>query len=153
MNVPARSRMLTVLACLLMLASGLLLPVSVISAAMLLAGSHGTANATVGGVLMIVFGPPATLVAGFGLWWRRRWAWGYVLMLMLTILAVQFAGWWRGPTPQYSYVSPSGTKTTVLASEAQYSPLLIVFCGAVLCVLLLPRVRAEFFRPRLDVEQ
>lgn len=139
-----RSPLVTVLAWLLMLGSGLLLPISFISALMLLAGSHGTASASVGGVLLIVFAPAATLLAGFGLWRRWRWAWVYLLLLALAVLVLQIVGWWRGPTPQTSYVSASGVLNTVSASEAQYSPLLILVCGAVLVLLSLPRVRAEF---------
>ena len=131
-----------------MAASALLLPISFISALMFLAGSYGTANASLGGALLVVFGPAATLLAGFGLWRRWRWAWAYVLLLMLAILALQAAGWWRGPTPQYTTVSASGVPTTVLASEAQYTPALMLACAAVLVLLMLPRVRAEFFAPR-----
>lgn len=148
LNAAPRSPLVTVLAWLLMLGSGLLLPISFISALMLLVGSHGTASATVGGVLLIVFAPAATLLAGFGLWRRWRWAWVYVLLLALAVLVVQIVGWWRGPTPQYSYVSASGVLNTVSASEAQYSPLLILVSGVVLVLLSLPRVRAEFFTAR-----
>ena len=148
MNAAPRSLLVTVLAWLLMLGSGLLLPISVISALMLMVGSDGTASATVGGVLLIVFAPAATLLAGFGLWRRWRWAWVYILLLALAVLIQQFIGWWRGPTPQHSYVSASGVLTTVSASEAQYSPLLILVCCVVMALLLLPRVRAEFFTAR-----
>jgi len=148
MNAPARSRLVTVLAWLLMAASVLLLPISFISALMFLAGSYGTANASLGGALLVLFGPAATLLAGFGLWRRWRWAWAYVLLLMLAILAVQVAGWWRGPTPRHSYVSDSGVPTTVLASEAQYSTPLVLACAMVLVLLALPSVRAEFFPAR-----
>ncbi len=148
LNVVPRSPLVTMLAWLLMLGSGLLLPISFISAMMLLVGGDGTANATAGGALLFVFAPAATLLAGFGLWRRWRWAWGYLLLLALAVLVVQIVGWWRGPTSQYSYVTASGVLNTVSASEAQYSPLLILVCGAVLVLLSLRRVRAEFFTAR-----
>lgn len=74
MNRPLHSRLLTALAWLLMAAGLLLSPISVITALMLLAGSHGTANASIGGILLFVFGPSAALLTGFALW--RRWRWG-----------------------------------------------------------------------------
>jgi hypothetical protein len=148
-NAPARSRLVTVVAGLLMLGSALLLPISLIAALMLLAGSDGTANATLGGVLVVVFGPAATLLAGFGLWRRWRWAWAYLLLLALVVLFLQLLGWWRGPTPQHTVVSASGVPTTVLASDAQYSLPLTLACGALIVLLVLPPVRAEFFGGRL----
>jgi len=144
LNAAPRSPLVTVLAWLLMLGSGLLLPISFVSALMLMVGGDGTASATVGGVLLIVFAPAATLLAGFGLWRRWRWAWVYLMLLALAVLVLQIVGWWLGPTPQHSYVSASGVLNTVSAAQAQYSPLLILVCSGVLALLLLPRVRAEF---------
>lgn len=150
MTAQAHSRVVTVLAWLLMLGSTLLLPISFFSALMLLVGSHGTENATLGGILLIVFGPAAMLLAGFGLWRRWRWAWAATLLLLAALLLQQVAGWWRGPTPERIYVSPSGTTTTVSASPAQYSLPLALVCALLLVFLLQPRVRAEFAarRPR-----
>lgn len=141
---PRRSRPVTVLAVLVMLGSVLLLPISLISALMLLAGSHGTEHATLGGGLLVVLGPALTLVAGFGLWWRWRWAWGCLLLVLLAVLVTQFAGWWQGPTPARSEVSPSGVLVTVSGSPARYSLPLIGVCVGLAAFLLRPGVRAEF---------
>lgn len=150
MSAPPRSLLVTILAWLLVIGGVLLLPISFISALMLMVGSHGTANATLGGAVMVVFGPAAVAVAGFGLWRRWRWAWASVLVGLLAVLLWQAAGWWRGPTPSHSYVSPGGTLVTVTGSGPAYSPLLILASIAALGLLLLPGVRAEF-RPPLAV--
>jgi len=133
---------------LLMLGGLLMLPISAISALMLLAGSHGTANAEAGGVFLIVFAPALTLVAGFGLWRRQRWAHVCVVILLLAVLVLQGLGWWRGPMPGHTTVSASGTVTTVMAAPAAYSPLLTLVAVALLAYLLQSGVRGECFRKR-----
>lgn len=148
MDAARPSRLLTVLAMLLMLGSALLLPISAISALMLLVGSHGTANAEAGGIFLIVVAPALTLVAGFGLWRRQRWAHVCVVLLLVAILVSQGLGWWRGPTPPDTTVSASGSVTTVMAAPAAYSPALTLVAVALLAFLLQPGVRAECARKR-----
>lgn len=148
MDAAQRSRLLTPLAMLLMLGSVLLLPISAISALMLLAGSHGTSHAEPGGIFLIVVAPALTLVAGFGLWRRQRWAHVCVVILLVAVLVSQGLGWWRGPTPQHTTRSASGTVTTVMAAPAAYSPALMLIAAALLAYLLQPGVRAECARKR-----
>lgn len=144
MSTVRGSHVVTALGWGLMLGGVLLMPISLITALMLLAGSYGTAGATFGGVLLFVFGPACAALAGFGLWRRWRWALACVLVMLLTVILLQVLGWWRGPTPEHSYLSPGGTRTTVSASEAQYSLPLALACAALLAFLLQPRIRAEF---------
>ncbi|MCC6560841.1 MAG: hypothetical protein IT478_05755, partial [Xanthomonadales bacterium] len=136
------------MAMLLMLGSVLMLPISAISALMLFVGSHGTAHAEAGGIFLIVVAPGLTLVAGFGLWRRQRWAHVCVVLLLVAVLVAQGLGWWRGPTPQHTTVSASGTVTTVMAAPAAYSPLLTLVAVALIAFLLQPWVRAECYRRR-----
>jgi hypothetical protein len=148
MSAARRSYLVSGLGGLLVAGGLFLLPISIFSALTFMVGGYGTANAGVSGALLVVFGPAATMLAGIGLWRRWRWAWVYVVLLALAVLALQIVGWWRGPTPQYNYVSASGVPTTVLASEAQYSLPLLLACVVVPALLVLPRVRAEFFAAR-----
>jgi hypothetical protein len=147
-NRPLHSRLLTALAWLLMAAGLLLSPISVITALMLLAGSHGTANASIGGILLFVFGPSAALLTGFALWRRWRWGWIAAVLVLASVLLLQIAGWWHGPTPQRSYLSDRGTPTTVSAAAAPYSLPVALTCVALLAFLLQPRVRRAFFARR-----
>lgn len=75
-----RSLVVTLLAWVMMLAGGLGLPISFITAAMLLVGSYGTpANAGLVESCCFVLGPVALVVAGFGLLKRWRWAWHFTM--------------------------------------------------------------------------
>lgn len=143
---PARSVFVTVLAWVVIVASAILLPISVISLCMLLVGSYGTANASWLGAWGIVGVPPATLFAGIGLLRRWRWAYGYILVLLVVVVGMNVATMLRGSTPEHSYVSPGGVPTTVLASSVDYPFHVLIVAGALglLAWLLTRSVRAEF---------
>ena len=135
---------------MLIAAGAIITPVSVISSLMLLAGSHGTANASFIGGLVIVGGPPATLVSGVGLLRRWRWAYVYVAVLLIVCAAYNLMQLLRGSTPEVSTVSPDGVIHTVLASSVDYPLhlLIIATSAGLLAKLLTPAMRAEFFRRR-----
>jgi hypothetical protein len=71
------------------LGSAALTPISVVSFLMIVAGSHGTASATLLGFLNVVVVPPVTLIAGIGLLRRKAWARYYLSALC----AVGLVGW------------------------------------------------------------
>ncbi|MGC4071169.1 MAG: hypothetical protein QM760_01350 [Nibricoccus sp.] len=131
--------------------STLLLPVSLITLLMVIAGSEGTKHATLSGFLFVVARPPATLIAGIGL--LRRWRWSY--RYTLAILA-SFAVWHailmiRGPVAEHTYISPGGVPTTVLASSVNYPLHLMALALTIGAFVKLTArsVRAEFgYGPR-----
>ena len=139
---------LTALGWMLIVAGAIVTPVSAISSLMILAGSHGTANASFIGGLVIVGGPPATLVSGIGLLRRWRWAYGYVAVLLIVCATYNLMRLLRGSTPQVSTVRPDGVIHTVLASSVDYPLHLLIIATSValLVKLLTPAMRAEFFR-------
>ena len=63
-TAPRRSRFVTLFSWCLIIGAALLVPVSTVTLMMLLVGSDGTANATWSGALLVVGGPPATVLAG-----------------------------------------------------------------------------------------
>lgn len=136
---------MTILAWAIIVISALITPISAISLLMILAKSHGTASTTLSGFLGIVVLPPASLVGGIGLLYRRVWALYFVMGLMALLIGLNV---WELLTPRTNtttHTSPSGVKTTVLASGPNYHSLpIILICGAALVRLLLPVVRAEF---------
>jgi hypothetical protein len=77
----ARSRLITLLAWVLIAAGALVTPVSAIALLMLVAGSDGSQSTTLSGFFTVVVLPPATVLAGFGLW--RRWRWAHLCVLLL----------------------------------------------------------------------
>ncbi len=140
-----RSRFVTVLAWLTMAGGALLLPISVISLLMVLAGSHGTQNASLLGGLLVIGGPPAAVATGFGLLQRQRWAYAAVVAMLVLWAASNLVSILRGPTPERTDIAPSGVKTTVLASGVDYPwhVLMIAVSVGVLVKLSTPSVRAE----------
>lgn len=143
---PIRSRFVTVLAWVVIAGSAILVPISVISLCMVMVGSYGTANASLLGALGIIGGPPATLVAGIGLLRRWRWAYGYTVVLLAVVVAMNLATMLRGSTPEHSYVSPAGVPTTVLASnvDTPFHVLIVAVALGLLAWLLTRSVRGEF---------
>jgi hypothetical protein len=141
-----RSVFLTAVGWVFIAVGAIASPVSVISSLMILAGSHGTANASFSGGLVVIGGPPATLVAGIGLLRRWRWAYGYALALLVLSTAYNLAQILRGSTPERSTVSADGVTHTVLASSPNYPLHLLVIAISVglLVKLLTPAIRAEF---------
>ena len=143
---PKRSMFITVFAWCVMIASALMSLVSATALLMLLAGSHGSANAKFGEGLIVIGVPPVTLIAGVGLLRRWRWAFGYVLVLLACIAMWNVAQIVRGPTPQHTYTSPGGVPTTVLATQVNYPAhlLMVAVSLGLLATLLTKSVRAEF---------
>lgn len=143
---PARSRLITALAWSLIVISTLLLPISLITLLMFIAGSYGTAHASLLDALVVIGRPPATLLAGIGLLCRWRWAHTYVLTLAVSFALWSAAAIARGPSPERNYTSPSGVPTTVLASQVNYSFHLtcIAISAGVLLTLTNRSIRREF---------
>jgi hypothetical protein len=144
---PSRSRMVTVLSWCLIVGGALVVPVSAFSLLMLMVGGDGTANATLSGALLVIGLPPATVVAGVGLLRRHRWAYFAVLALLASVVLWNAGILQRGPTEERTYVSPSGLRTTVLASEVDTSKhvAIIVVCLVLMANLAKRRVRQEFW--------
>jgi hypothetical protein len=143
-----RSVSLTTIAWIFIGLGAIATPVSLISLLMILAGGDGSRGGSLLGGLIVVGGPPATLVAGIGLLRRQRWAHGYAMALLAAFATHSLMQIVRGSTPERSTVSPSGVITTTLASEVNY-PLHLLFITifvVLLVKLLTPRVRAEFAR-------
>lgn len=139
-----RSATTTALAWLVILASVALVPISFITLLMVIAGSYGTASATLFGFLTVVVAPPVTLVAGIGLLRRKPWARYYLLALFGVILAYNLYDLSRATPEPSHYVSPSGVPTTVLPTDRTMFVPIIVVCFGALAVLLSRGVRLEF---------
>ena len=142
----SRSRFITLLGWFVLIGSAIITPISLITLLMIVAGSHGTANANMLDAFFMVCLPPATLIAGLGL--LRRWRWS---RLYIQVLALTFALWnagilWRGPTPERTYTSASGVPTTVLASQVDYPQRLASFAISlgIFFALMAKSVRQEF---------
>jgi hypothetical protein len=121
-----------------------MLPISLITFLMVLVGSYGTRPFDPVGFLTIAVAPPVALVAGVGLLRRWRWARLVLLALAAAVLGSAVSDLARGPTPQQEFVSPSGTKTTIMATQPRgVVPRVGVSLG-VIVLLLLPGVRKEF---------
>lgn len=143
-----RPRFLTALGWVFIIAGALATPVSLISTLMILAGGDGTASGSLFGGLIVIGGPPATLISGIGLLRRRHWAYGYALAVLGVFATYSLVQIVRGSTPERSTVSPSGVITTVLASSPSYPLhfLIITICVGLLVKLRSPAIRAEFAR-------
>ena len=139
-----RSLLVTLLAWAVIVLSALLIPVSFISTLMIAVGSYGTNTFDPMGFLIVVVLPPASFVAGIALLRRKRWARVYLMLLMLGVFAWNVRAMIRGPTPQTTTISPTGVKTTTLASESQHSELAMLVSLGILAFLLVPAVRREF---------
>ena len=141
---PPRSAVVTLLAWLVIGASGLLLPISYISLLMVLAGSYGTSNIEPIGALVVLAGPTATLVAGIGLLRRRRWAWRCMVAVLTVIVLSNFLPFLAPSAPPVVHVAADGLKTTVVSAGATGSLPLIAVAFGLLITLLSRRVRSEF---------
>ncbi|MFT3806323.1 hypothetical protein [Arenimonas sp.] len=142
-TLPSRSAIVTALGWVAILVCGLAAPISLIAGLMVLAG-QGTQNANFFEGLLVIGGPPFTLVAAICFLRRHRWAWAYFLLLSLFGLGYNVLRILRGPTPETTYIDANGVKTTVLASGIGMAvPFSVLFAG-LLIFLLLPRVRREF---------
>lgn len=143
----SRSRFVTVLAWVVMVVSGLSLPIAGLSFLMVLAGSPGTRHSDPLGFLTVVCGPPAFLITGFGLLRRHRWAW-LAMLVMLGLMIVSNVGMMlRSSSDTEAFTSPDGVRTTVLSAGGIYWFYALVFvaiCAGMTAKLLSPRVRREF---------
>jgi hypothetical protein len=146
--IEARNGPVTALAWFVIVAGGVLTPISVISFLMGLAGSYGTKTGSALDWLVVVGGPPLTFFAGIGLLRRRRWAWFCVTAILFALLAWQaFKVAFPPPSTTTTYISPSGVPTTVLGGGPAYSVPIIAVCLAMLAVLFSRKARAEFAAP------
>lgn len=143
-TLPSRSAIVTALGWIAILVCGLAAPISLIAGLMVLAG-QGTQNANFLEGLLVIGGPPFTLLAGIFFLRRHRWAWVYFLLLSFAGLLYNLARVLRGPTPETTYIDANGVKTTVLASGIGMAVPFAVLFLVLLVFLLLPRVRREFF--------
>lgn len=142
---PAGSAILTLLGWAFILTGAIGLPISLISGAMFAMSSYGTQNASAAGFFTVVLGPAAVLVCGIGLLRHWTWAWWGALLLAALLLSFSLRDFLKKPAPPVTYISETGTRTTVYSSGggiAALTPLLI--SGGVLVLLLLPSVRAPF---------
>jgi hypothetical protein len=141
-----RPGLLTAVGWIFIGAGALAIPVSVISSLMLSAGGDGTAGGSFAGGLIVIGGPPATLLAGVGLLRRWRWAYGYALALLALFAVHNLVQLLRGVTPERSTVLPDGVIHTELASGGNYALhlLILAISAGLLVKLLAPAVRAQF---------
>lgn len=121
-----RSAFVTVLAWCMVAVSAVTCLVSLAALLMVVAGSQGTAHASLSGGLVVMGLPPVTLIAGIGLLRRWRWSYAYVLVLLGSVAVWNISQMLRGPTPQQTYTSPGGVPTTVLASPVNYPAHVVV---------------------------
>lgn len=121
------------------------LPISVISVMMLLAKSHGTANAGFWDSCVVVLGPLVLVVTGWGLF--KRWRWALFVTIGLLVLTVMDRGWaiMKGPRETKVYTTESGVQVTEMGSEVSPFALPVaVVCAGLVGYLISGRVRAEF---------
>lgn len=145
---PGRSVFVTMLSWTVIVLSALALPISGITCLMVMAKSYGTQTSDPLGFFQIVILPPAGFVTGIGLL-RRRWlAWFCFVTLLIVMATTCLFRVMRGPTPERVTYSPTGVKTTVMASGTGTAQAGLVFWAALIAWMLSPRVRAEFSRPR-----
>lgn len=140
-----RSILVTWLAGVMMLIGMVGVPVSVITAAMLLAGSYGTANAGFWDSCVMVLGPSLVMVTGWGL--LRRWCWALFVTIGLLMVVGINRGWAmvQGSRETKVYTTENGVKVTEMGSKGSpYAlPMGLVSAGLV-GWLVSGRVRAEF---------
>lgn len=139
-----RSKLVTILAWIVIALSALMLPISAITAIMVAVGSYGTANTDVLGYFTIVVAPPLTLAAGVCMLLRQAWSRYYIIAALVLVVGVNARDMMREPTPQTTTISPTGVRTTVLASVPTYSVPAMVAALAAIALLLTRRVREEF---------
>jgi hypothetical protein len=134
----------TVLAWAIIVLSGLAIPISVVSSLMVAAHSHGTSSVGPLGWLIVVAGPPASLVGGIGLLRRKRWAYFYVLAILGTVLLVNSYRVIRSPFGSSKQTVVNGVLTTTVTMGGIYYLPLVATCAALLVKLLSRSVRTEF---------
>lgn len=143
----SRPRFITALAWTLIVLSALLLPISLITVLMILAGSYGTQNIELMDFFNVVIRPPATLIAGIGLLRRWRWAHTYCVALLASFGLWHATIMARGPSPERTYTAPSGVRTTVLASTVNYPAHI---AGLTITLLVLVKLHSRSIRDHFN---
>lgn len=145
-SVPRRrSLLVTLLAWVMLLMGALGLPISAITALMILAKSYGTANAGFLDSCVVVLGPALVMVTGWGLFMRWRWAL-WVTIGLLVVVGMD-RGWamMKGPRETKVYTTESGVKVTEMgAGVSPYALPMGLVCAGLVGWLVSGRVRAEF---------
>jgi len=141
----ARSLFVTLLAWIMMLVGVVGLPISAITAMMVLVHSYGTANAGFLDTCTVVLGPLFIITTAVGLLRRWRLAHGVTIALMLVIFVAQAWQLVQGPRPATISTSASGVITTTMGSDTNVTSLLTMLVCAGLSLKLASRdVRQEF---------
>jgi hypothetical protein len=147
--------MVTVLAWFTMVCSGALIPISVISLLMIIAGSYGTQTSDPVGFFTVIVAPALTFLAGLGLLLRWRWARYYMFVLLAVLIAANVKALASAGKTTTIRTTSSGVVTTsedVWGGPNYHSAPIIAICVAAIAVLCLPGVRREF-RGGLEPEE
>ena len=142
---PRRPVFITVIGWLFIVTGTLLVPISAISLLMILAGNEGTRSVTATGFLSVIIAPPAAIAAGIGLLRRQAWARLVAVLLLVLVIALNVGDLMDHRPTDETTISPSGVKTTVLASPPNYHSAPLIAIGVVLVARLLigfPRTAA-----------
>jgi len=145
-SAPARrSFFVTAAGLLLILIGGVLSLPGIFAILNLIVGGYGSKTFELSGFVIIVLGPFILIGTGIGL--LLRWKLARFSLLLLLAAAIIGSGleMLEPPRPEETIISPSGLKTTILASEASSWPIpLMVFSAGMGAVFLSRRVRDEF---------
>lgn len=127
--------------------SALFIPISLLTLAMVVMQSHGTASATLSGFVLVVLVPPTILAAGIGLLLRQKWALIYLAIVLFFLVVYNSINLVNTPTAPQKTVSPSGVTTTITPPGRMYviqNSIFILICTGLLVVLLTRKVRLTF---------
>jgi hypothetical protein len=139
-----RLRAVDIAAWLVIVASGIVLPVSALAALMLLAGGDGTANAGLVDTFFMVVAPPLAFMSGIGVLRRNRIAW-LALIVLLMLTALHFTWAWATANPGTTReVTASGVLVTTIGSNPSTHLPPLAACLLLLVPLLTRRARAVF---------
>lgn len=136
--------------------SVLFIPISLLTLAMVVMKSHGTASATLSGFVVIVLLPPTILVAGIGLLMRQKWALIYLTIVLFCLVVYNSINLATIPTAPQKTVSPSGVTTTITPPGRMYviqNSIFILIYAGLLAALLTRKVRSIFgltIQPPMD---
>ena len=139
-----RLRAVDIAAWLVIVASGIVLPVSALAALMLLAGGDGSASAGLVDTFFMVLAPPLAFLSGIGVLRRNRIAW-LVLIGLLVLTALHFAWAWATANPETTRErTASGVLVTTIGSNPSTNLPPLAACLLLLAPLLTRRARAVF---------
>jgi len=134
---PPRPVFVTVIGWLFIVTGTLLLPISAISLLMIVAGSDGTKSVDATGFFSVVLAPPVAIATGIGLLRRRAWARAVAILLLAFVIALSVGDLMNHRSTEETTFSPSGVRTTVLASPPNYHSAPLIAIGVVLIARLL----------------